>query len=112
MGGRMVYMENVKSNVIHTTGSTKGKMFLKQWQLQLFVGIGLIWLAVFSWCPLFGLQIAFKDYKIKSGFIGMFTSQWNNFKFFKEFFGNYRFSELLRNTLQTIQYAYQNTMQN
>lgn len=70
-----------------------------QWQLQVFVALGIAWLAVFSWGPLFGLTIAFKDYSIKSGFSGIFTSAWNNFKHFKEFFSYYRFGELLRNTV-------------
>ncbi len=71
----------------------------KQWQLQLFVGLGLLWLLVFSWGPLFGLVIAFKDYSIRSGFSGIITSPWNNFKHFKDLFSYYRFPDLLRNTV-------------
>lgn len=71
----------------------------KQWQLQLFVLLGVLWLVVFSWGPLFGLTIAFKDYNIRTGFLGIFTSEWNDFKHFREFFGYYRFGELLRNTV-------------
>jgi putative aldouronate transport system permease protein len=63
------------------------------------VFFGIVFLAVFSWAPLFGIVIAFKDYSISSGFQGIFTSQWNNFKHFKEFFTNYRFGELLRNSI-------------
>lgn len=75
------------------------QLFRKQWQLQLFVGLGLIYLVVFSWGPLFGWVIAFKDYAIQSGFMGIFTSEWNNFRYFKEFFSYYKFWELLRNTI-------------
>lgn len=59
----------------------------KQWQLQLFVLLGVLWLVVFSWGPLFGLTIAFKDYNIRTGFLGIFTSEWNDFKHFREFLG-------------------------
>lgn len=73
--------------------------YKRQFELQLFAYLGIVFLAVFSWAPLFGLIIAFKDYSINTGISGIFTSQWNNFKFFKEFFTSYRFSELLRNTM-------------
>ena len=76
-----------------------GRRLKKQWQLQAFVGLGIIWLIIFSWGPLFGLVIAFKDYSIRSGFLGIFASPWNNFKHFIEFFSYYRFGELLRNTI-------------
>lgn len=76
-----------------------GRDLKKQWQLQVFVFLGLVWLAIFSWGPLFGLTIAFKNYSIRDGFLGIFTSEWNDFKYFKEFFRYYRFGELLRNTI-------------
>lgn len=79
--------------------STLGKRLRKQWQLQVFVWLGIAWLAIFSWGPLFGLTIAFENYSIKSGFAGIFSSEWNNFKHFREFFTYYRFPELLRNTV-------------
>lgn len=54
---------------------------------------------VFSIVPLFGILIAFKDYRPVSGVAGIFTSQWNNFKNFKILFQNYDFWPMLRNTL-------------
>ena len=73
--------------------------YKRQWQLQLFVYMGLIWLIVFSWAPLFGITIAFKDYSIRTGVEGIFTSEFNHFQHFKDFFGYYNFNGLLRNTL-------------
>ncbi|WP_313561214.1 ABC transporter permease [Ruminiclostridium cellobioparum] len=46
-----------------------------------------------------GIIIAFKDYSITSGFTGFFTSNWIGLKYFKEFVTDYRFGELVRNTL-------------
>ncbi len=80
-------------------GNTLWAKLRKQWQLQVFVLLGVAWLVIFSWGPLFGLTIAFKNYSIRSGFTGIFTSEWNNFKHFREFFSYYRFPELLRNTI-------------
>ena len=54
---------------------------------------------MFSIVPLFGIIIAFKDYRPVSGVAGIFTSQWNNFKNFKILFQNYDFWPMLRNTL-------------
>lgn len=59
----------------------------------------MAFLLVFCYTPLFGIIIAFKDFSINDGFGGIFTSKWNSFRFFKEFFTYYRFGELLKNTL-------------
>lgn len=54
---------------------------------------------VFCIVPLFGILIAFKDYRPVSGVAGIFTSEWNHFKNFKILFQNYDFWPMLRNTL-------------
>jgi len=85
-----------------TKANRRGKLLTnlrQQWQLQLFVFFGLIWLCIFCFAPLCGIIIGFKDYSIRTGISGMFTSEFNNFAHFKEFFSNYRFGELLRNTI-------------
>lgn len=51
---------------------------------------------VFYYMPMYGLQIAFKDF---SPGLGMGQSQWVGFKHFQDFFGSYYFWRLLRNTL-------------
>lgn len=48
---------------------------------------------------MFGIILAFKSYKLTSGVGGIFTSEWVGLKYFKEFFTDYRFGELLRNTI-------------
>lgn len=89
----------VKAVSPHKARNKTWRLLRRQWQLQLFVCIGLVCLCVFSFAPLFGIVIAFKDYSIRQGAAGIFTSPWNYFAHFREFFTNYRFSELLRNTL-------------
>ena len=54
---------------------------------------------LFCIVPLFGILIAFEDYRPISGVAGIFTSKWNNFKNFKIMFQNYDFWPMLRNTL-------------
>ena len=75
------------------------RRFKMQWELQVFALLGVAFLALFSYLPLAGIVIAFKDYSITSGFEGIVTAPWNNFSNFKEFFGYYRFGELFKNTL-------------
>ena len=73
--------------------------FFNQMELQMFALIGLAFQMVFSYLPMFGIIIAFKEYKINTGISGFFTSKFVGFKYFIEFFTDYRFGELVRNTL-------------
>lgn len=75
------------------------ELFWKQRSLQLFVLLGIVYVLIFNYVPMVGLLIGFKDYKITSGLAGMFTSEWVGFAYFKEFFSEYKFPELMRNTL-------------
>lgn len=75
------------------------KLFWKQRYLQIFVLAGILYVLVFNYIPMVGLIIGFKDYKITGGLSGMFTSEWVGAKYFREFFTDYKFPELMRNTL-------------
>jgi putative aldouronate transport system permease protein len=48
---------------------------------------------------MFGILMAFKKYSISMGVKGIFTSEWVGLKHFIEFFTDYRFKDLLYNTL-------------
>lgn len=75
------------------------KRFSRQIELQIFALAGVLYLLIFSVVPMFGIILAFKSYKLTSGIGGIFTSEWVGLKYFKEFFTDYRFGELLRNTI-------------
>ncbi|CAI6085674.1 ABC transporter permease [Cohnella sp. JJ-181] len=51
---------------------------------------------LFYYVPMYGLQIAFKDY---APGLGMWGSDWVGFRYFHDFFNSYYFWRLLRNTL-------------
>ena len=53
-------------------------------------------LILFKYVPMYGIQIAFRDYRIARGILG---SQWVGLKYVKKFFESYRFWDILRNTL-------------
>lgn len=67
--------------------------------LQVFVLSGMLYLLIFSFIPMFGIVMAFKDYDIVMGVGGIFTSDWVGFKYFKEFFTDYQFPMLMKNTI-------------
>lgn len=81
--------------------SRKGTLrrFVRQLDLQLFAWIGIVYLIIFNFIPMFGIVLAFKDYSITSGVSGIFTSDWVGLKYFEEFVTDYRFGELVRNTV-------------
>ena len=51
---------------------------------------------IFNYVPMYGLQIAFKDYRMSLGVAG---SRWVGLQHFKDFFNGYSFWMLLENTL-------------
>ncbi len=75
------------------------RTFKKQMSLQMFVLSGMVYLLVFSFIPMFGIIMAFKNYDISMGISGIFTSEWVGFKYFKEFFTDYQFPMLMKNTI-------------
>ena len=65
-----------------------------KWKYILMIPI-LIYLILFCYKPMYGLIIAFKNYKPALGFAG---SKWVGLKYFKKFFSDYYFFRILRNT--------------
>lgn len=71
-------------------------MIKNNWQLYLLVLPAIIYFFVFNYLPLYGIQIAFKDYKAVKGIAG---SAWVGLKHFQTFFESYYFERLISNTL-------------
>ncbi|AKS46657.1 carbohydrate ABC transporter membrane protein 1, CUT1 family [Octadecabacter temperatus] len=68
----------------------------RDWQLYVLLLPTIIWLIVFLYKPMYGLQIAFKDYSI---FKGVAASPWIGFEHFETLFGSEGFTRALRNTI-------------
>ena len=68
----------------------------KAWELYLLLIPALILLFVFSYGPMYGVLIAFKNF---SAVKGVWGSKWVGLKHFIRFFESYNFPVLLRNTL-------------
>ncbi len=71
----------------------------KQRSLQMFALIGMAFLFVFSYLPMFGVLIAFKNYSITSGVIGIITSKWVGWKYFLQLINDYKFKTIIYNTV-------------
>ena len=89
------------SNVVHykTKKEKRHKTWLqikRNWVLYLFVLPVIIWYLIFDYWPMYGVQIAFQNYKIGETFG---TSEWIGFKFFEQFFNSYWFPVVMKNTV-------------
>jgi putative aldouronate transport system permease protein len=69
---------------------------LRSWELYLFLLPTLLYFAVFQYGPLYGVQIAFRDY---IGALGIWGSPWVGLQNFIRFFNSAFFVNLLTNTL-------------
>lgn len=68
----------------------------KNWQLHLLVLLPVAYILLFYYSPMYGLQIAFRDFRPRAGIWG---SEWVGMKHFIDFFRAHNFSQLLLNTL-------------
>ena len=76
-----------------------GKYMTAHWQLYVMIALPLILLIIFSYVPMYGILLAFKDYKVT---LGIWNSPWTSnhgLNNFIRFFNNYNFKECLRNTI-------------
>lgn len=72
-----------------------GQSIKKDWQLYVLLLPAIGFIFVFCYLPLYGIQIAFRDYKAVFGITG---SEWVGLKNFQDFFNAYYFKRLLSNT--------------
>lgn len=72
------------------------RAFLRDWQLILLCLLPVLYYIIFHYIPMYGVQIAFKDFRAVDGIWG---SPWCGLKYFKRFFESYQFWPLLKNTL-------------
>lgn len=80
----------------------KRKKLKNYWQIYLLILPALIYIMIFNYGPMYGIIIAFKDYKTKLGYLG---SEWVGLKHFIRFLSYPDFWKLLRNTLSISVYS-------
>ncbi|KRF44204.1 sugar ABC transporter permease [Paenibacillus sp. Soil787] len=79
-----------------TTKRLLKKVFSRDYQLYFLCLPALIYIILFDYVPMYGIQLAFKDFMISKGIWG---SPWVGFKHFERFFESYQFMAVLKNTL-------------
>lgn len=79
-----------------------GKRLSESWQWYLLLLPAFAYIAIFQYGPMYGLQIAFKDYRPKLGISG---SEWNGLVHFARFLAYPDFWKMIRNTLSITLYS-------
>lgn len=74
----------------------------RSWQLLLLMLPALIYVLIFEYGPMYGLLIAFKNYRPS---LGIWGSEWVGLKHFIRFVQNPNFFKMLRNTLSITLYS-------
>ena len=81
---------------VRTPWKKKLNKVTRNWVLYLFLLPTLIYLLIFNYWPMYGVQIAFRNFKPTKGIWG---SPWVGMKNFDKFFHSYMFKDLLTNTI-------------
>ncbi len=97
----------MKNPSVEKTKKPKGKRrhiwsdIKRDRQLHTMILIPIIYLLIFEYWPMYGAQIAFRQYKPRAGITG---SQWVGLKWFKKFLTSYKFKDILVNTISVSMY--------
>jgi putative aldouronate transport system permease protein len=75
---------------------SKRKRIRRNWELYLLILPPLLYFAIFRYWPMYGVQIAFKDFVASKGIWG---SSWVGLEHFERFFTAYNFWPIIRNTV-------------
>lgn len=80
-------------------GATIGQELSRNWQLYLLLVLPVTCVIIFSYIPMLGLQIAFKDFRISQSMWTSPISSKGMFYQFERFFNDYKFWEIFENTI-------------
>ena len=74
----------------------------RDWQMYLFLILPVIYIIIFAYVPMAGLQIAFRKYSAR---LGIWGSKWVGMANFEKFVRSYYFGTTLKNTLRLSVYS-------
>jgi putative aldouronate transport system permease protein len=88
----------MKGKILSSVNNKNGLIgnIMKYKLLYIMLIPGIAYFILFKYVPMYGIIIAFKDFKFKAGILG---SKWIGLHYFKLFFNSPDFFRLLRNTL-------------
>jgi len=96
--------DSLRSETTKIAKRKKGllKSVLSYYEIYLMLLPAIVYFIVFKYLPIYGIQIAFKDFSPVKGII---DSPWAGFKYFERFFNSPFFLTLLKNTLSISLYS-------
>ena len=84
------------AGLVRPQGKSLGSRILEHWQLYVLLLIPVILTVIYKYIPMYGIQIAFRDYKPSRGFMG---SEWVGWHWFERLFTAPTFKRMISNTL-------------
>ncbi|KWR70518.1 sugar ABC transporter permease [Arthrobacter sp. W1] len=70
--------------------------FRRHWQLWAMTLPAIGFIIVFAYIPMYGIQLAFREFDVTKGLTG---GDWVGFKYFEQFFNNPQFGQIMLNTV-------------
>lgn len=89
-------MDSLKRTSVQTKPRSVWERIGDHWQLYLMLSIPLILTIIYKYVLMYGIQIAFRDYKSVRG---MWGSEWVGFKWFQRFFSSPNCVRMIKNTI-------------
>ncbi len=77
-------------------GKPLGRRIKDNWQLYLMLLVPVVLTIIYKYIPMYGIQVAFRDYKASKGFMG---SEWVGLEWFLRFFSAPTFWRMMKNTI-------------
>ncbi|MEG0767917.1 MAG: sugar ABC transporter permease, partial [Clostridia bacterium] len=73
------------------------RRMMHQYEWYLLILPALLYVLIFHYAPMYGVQIAFRDFMATKGITG---STWAGLKYFKQFFNSYYCGTVITNTVR------------
>lgn len=86
---------NTKTIVKRGPRKSLGWYLVKDWQLWVMLFPAMLYILIFCYVPMYGAQLAFREYSFEAGITG---GKWVGWKYFDQYFSSSMFSSTLKNT--------------
>ncbi len=86
----------VAGRAVAAGGKTLGQRMMDNWQLYAMLLIPVVLTFIYKYIPMYGIQIAFRDFKANRGYWG---SEWVGLEWFQRFFSAPNCGRMIKNTV-------------
>ncbi|MDN6234692.1 MAG: ABC transporter permease subunit [Bifidobacterium crudilactis] len=95
--GGTVVVDNIEARRHEPLFKRIGSHFKQYWQLWVLALPSIVFVVIFAYVPMYGVQLAFRKYDITKGMTG---GDWVGFQYFEQFFNDPMFKEIILNTFR------------